>query len=191
MSYESEFETVKLIRQSTAETRAVDAFALSLIKAERQLRKIFTYLIFQNLVFSCADINALRNTLFNNRRVYFKGFIQGIDVIISPKSVETLVGKDYSRLFERVSVAIDYRNKIFHGQLTDKGLSRDELFKIVDEIQSWCRLLADGATEELGYDGFERNSFHKSSIPDVHLRFSHTLSSVQAYEEFIREYLQR
>jgi hypothetical protein len=30
---------------SAAETRAVDAFAMSLIKAERQVRKLFTHLV--------------------------------------------------------------------------------------------------------------------------------------------------
>jgi hypothetical protein len=44
MSTEEEFATVSLILGSQAETRGVDAFALSLIKAERQIRKLVTHL---------------------------------------------------------------------------------------------------------------------------------------------------
>jgi hypothetical protein len=47
MSFQGEFQTVELIERSDAETRGVDAFALSLLKAERQLRRLFTYLVFQ------------------------------------------------------------------------------------------------------------------------------------------------
>lgn len=48
MSYTSEFETVDLILNSSCITKGVDAFALSLIKAERQMRKLFTFLVYQN-----------------------------------------------------------------------------------------------------------------------------------------------
>lgn len=41
-----EFSTVDLLLGSGAETRAVDAFALALIKAERQARKLVTHLVY-------------------------------------------------------------------------------------------------------------------------------------------------
>jgi hypothetical protein len=47
MSYSAEFESVNLIVQSQTGTRGVDAFALALIKAECQIRRLFTYLIYQ------------------------------------------------------------------------------------------------------------------------------------------------
>lgn len=47
MNTNHEFDTVGLIVNSTSETRGVDAFALATIKAERQLRKLFTHLVFQ------------------------------------------------------------------------------------------------------------------------------------------------
>ena len=48
MSFADEFAAVDWLVQSGVETSGVDAFALALIKAERQIRRIFTYVIFQN-----------------------------------------------------------------------------------------------------------------------------------------------
>ena len=54
--YNDEFQTVDLIVNSTARSRAVDAFALSLIKAERQIRKLVTHLVYQFPCFGPGDI---------------------------------------------------------------------------------------------------------------------------------------
>ena len=66
MSFEHEFRTVDLIVGSTCETRGVDAFTLSLIKAERQMRKLVTYLVYQFPCFSESDIPGLRDALGKN-----------------------------------------------------------------------------------------------------------------------------
>ena len=81
MSYENEFLTVDLIVKSSAETCGVDAFALSLIKAERQIRKLFTYLMFQFPAFSSSDYDGFRGVLADSKKVYFEGFVRGIDVV--------------------------------------------------------------------------------------------------------------
>jgi hypothetical protein len=65
MSYLEEFSTVDLIVGSTAETRGVDAFALSLIKAERQIRRLMTHLVYQFPCFRSTDIEDLRGVLAN------------------------------------------------------------------------------------------------------------------------------
>src|SRR5258706_5473190 len=54
-----------------------------------------------------------------NRRVYFEGFIAGIDAL-HPRPVEALVGPEYVRLWTRLLEAIDHRNKIFHGQRSEE-----------------------------------------------------------------------
>jgi hypothetical protein len=79
VSYEQEFRTVDIICESQAEARGVDAFSLSVIKAERQIRKLFTYLIFTFPSFTQGDINALRDTLTATRQVYLAGFERGFD----------------------------------------------------------------------------------------------------------------
>lgn len=157
---EGEFETVDVMLASNAPTRGVDAFALSLIKVERQLRKLFTHLVYQFPAFGPGEVAVLRATLGSNRRVYFDGFLSGFDALY-PRSASDLIGPDYARLKGRVDESVDHRNKIFHGQLSAHMLTRDELVRLADDIRSWCVALAKGATAEIGYDGFGRNSFQK------------------------------
>lgn len=185
-SYTSEFSSVELLRQSLAETRAVDAFALALIKSERQMRKLVTYLVFQYPDFSADHVKPLREALNGNRNVYFEGFIRGFDAIYE-KTLKDIVGGEYDRLFGVLQKATKIRNKIFHGQLTDQYLSREDLLSYVDDISEWCRLLAEGGTAEIGYDGFGRNSFRKLP-PDkaIHNSFKTKIESIDEYSEFIR-----
>jgi len=190
MSVAEEFATVDAVLASGAETRGVDAFALAVIKAERQIRKLFTHLIFQYPAFSSGDVRALRESLAENRGVYFEGLLAGFDALY-PRSVRELVGPEHQRLEDRLKEAIDHRNKIFHGQLTKPSLSREDLLAYVADIRAWCCALADSALAEIGYDGFARNSFRKSAIPDIWKSFRMQLSSVEDYAKFIREHMQR
>jgi hypothetical protein len=59
----------------------VDAFVLSLIKAERQVRKLFTHLVYQYPAFGGSDVSPLREALVASRRVYFEGFVAGLDAL--------------------------------------------------------------------------------------------------------------
>ncbi|MBY0570078.1 MAG: hypothetical protein K2P61_02215 [Burkholderiaceae bacterium] len=190
MSVLTEFETVDLIVLSKIETRGVDSFALSLIKAERQLRKLFTHLVFQFPCFTDADVPILRKTLASNRKVYFEGFEKGINNL-APVTVEKLIGPKYAELRPRLAEAIAHRNKIFHGQLTEKNLSRDELLAFVSDIRSWCILLGTGATECFGYDGLERNSFQKGRLSRRTNDFRESILSADAYAEFIKSHVER
>ena len=190
MSYQEEFYTVELIRNSNAETRGVDAFALALIKAERQMRKLVTHLVFQFPCFSESDIPELRGALAGNQRVYFDGLNKGFDSICS-KSIKVLVGDNHDKLKALIKEAIEHRNKIFHGQLTGKYLSRDELLAYVDGIGEWCKSLSESAEREIGYNGFARNSFQKSSRHELSKSFKIIFNSIQDYETFITEKMQR
>jgi len=190
MSTEEEFATVSLILGSRAETRGVDAFALSLIKAERQTRKLVTHLVYQFPAFGPSDVSALRGALGASHRVYFDGFLRGFDALY-PRTIEALVGPDYARLEARLDEAIDHRNKIFHGQLTARSLSTQDLVDLVTDINLWCASLGAGAVAEVGYDGFERDSFRKSAIPDLWKRYKMQFVSVADYQAFIRGHLER
>jgi len=190
LSYAEEFQTVEVIIQSSAETRGVDAFALSLIKVERQMRKLVTYLIFQFPCFTCEDIPRLREVLYNNRKVYFEGFERGFNTLYL-RQVQELIGGDYPRLRARIDEAIDCRNKIFHGQLTRQCLTRDQLLDFVIDISSWCKVLAESAEAEIGYDGFARNSFQKAEIGDLSVRFKEQITNSDEYNQFITRYMQR
>ncbi len=190
MSYADEFSTVDLILNSRAETLAVDAFTLSLIKAERQLRKLFTYLVYQFPAFGPADARGLRRTLAVNSRVYFEGVMAGLDAL-SPVSVKELVGQEYERLRLRFVEFNKHRNKIFHGQVTADGLGRAYLLGGVDDIGLWCRSLGASATREFGCDGFVRNSFQKSPLPDLSGRLLVQINSLEEYAAFICKHMVR
>jgi len=189
MSYEAEFATVDAVLRCPAETCGVDAFALSVIKAERQMRKLFTFLVFQAPAFQSSDVPSLRQALADNRDVYFNGFIKGWDALYrSP--VSNLVGHEYDHLLSRLNVATRHRNKIFHGQLTTESLGTDDLLDYVSDIRAWCTQLAQGAESEVGYDGFGRKSFRKSASPDFDSRLRVPLTSVADYRRFIRAHME-
>jgi hypothetical protein len=184
VNIEHEFATIDTLLASEAETRGVDAFILALIKAERQMRKLFTYLVFQSPAFGPDHIRALRDALAG-RRVYFRDFIAAWDKLYA-RPLREIVGPDYDRLRAALDEAITYRNKIFHGQLTSKYLSREDLIAYVALITRWCRALAAGSQLEIGYDGFARNSFRKSNSA-MGDRFVATMTSIRDYEIFLAE----
>jgi hypothetical protein len=181
---DDEFSTIDTLLASEAQTRGVDTFALALIKAERQMRKLFTYLVFQSPAFSTRDIKALRNALAA-RRLYFRDFISAWNKLYT-RPLKEIVGPDYDRLRAVLDEAIEFRNKIFHGQLTTKYLSREDLIAYVAQIRCWCRALAAGSQLEIGYDGFERNSFRKSDSPLTDLLVA-KVSSIQDYDLLLTE----
>lgn len=189
MSYKEEFETVNLLIQSDKTTRGVDAFSLALIKTEKQIRKLCTHLIYQYTKIQNESFPNIRNVLFENRRVYFEGFIVGFNTIY-PVKLNELIGEDYEGLLDRVNESIGIRNKIFHGQLTNQNLSRDDLLNLTDNLSTWCRLLSEGAKKEIGYDGFEWNSLKKSNL-DLYSRFLVSIDSLEDYEKFISSVMAR
>src|SRR2546428_2577848 len=97
MSVDDEFATVDLVLDSNAETRGVDAFALSLIKAEKQARRLLTHLVYQHPWCTAKLIPELKKALESSTRVYFAGVLRGWNAL-HPRSVENLVGTDYPRL---------------------------------------------------------------------------------------------
>ena len=189
MSFSKEFSAVDWLVQSDLETSGVDAFALALIKAERQIRRIFTYVVFQNEVFGCNEVEGLRDILGQNRRCYFEGFERGIDAILQT-SVRALVGDEYAQLRPLLDEAIEARNKIFHGQLTNQRLSRSDLFNYVAAVRRWCELLASSAARDIGYDGFERNSFRKGAIGFA-MQYKKQLNDLGAYAQFLKDHVAR
>lgn len=189
-TYDQEFQTVDLVVNSKAKTRGVDAFTLSLLKAERQMRRLVTHLVYQFPCFGQSDVPALRQVLASNTNVYFQSIEKGFNALY-PTSVAGLIGADYRHLKQRIGEATDRRRKIFHGQLTSNNLSRADLLAFVDDIRSWCGSLACSAQAELGYDGFGRNSFQKSAIPDLWRRLKVQIATVQEYDDFVRKNMQR
>ncbi len=187
---DSEFITVDAVLQSGAHTCGVDAFSLALIKVERQLRRLFTHLIFQFPCFSSSDIGILRKTLSDFRSVYFEGLEKGFNALY-PVPIANIVGKEHDKLRLRVREAHSHRNKIFHGQLTEHGLSRKNLIDLENDLRSWCEELAKGAQAVIGYDGFARDSFQKSKKPNIADCYLVKFNNVEDYRIFIKQYMAR
>lgn len=61
--------TVDLAANAGVATSGVDAFALSVIEAERQIRRFFTHIVFQCPAFTPEDVPALRMALWEHTRV--------------------------------------------------------------------------------------------------------------------------
>lgn len=183
MNYDIEFGTVDIILNSNFETRAVDAFAIALMKVERQTRRIFTYLIYQHANYKSGDGTKLRQVLFENRSMYLRNFIKGIDNIYS-KTVEQIYGIDYQSDYQQILTITNDRNKIFHGQLTDKNLTRNDLIERVELMKKWCKTIATNYNKEIGFDGFERNAYRKSENA-LTLKNENEFESLVNYKAFL------
>lgn len=187
-NFKSDFGTVDLILESSYETRGVDAFALSIIKTEKQIRRVFTYLIFQNPTYSIKDYNELRRTLASNTKIYFTGFISGIDLIL-PQSLKHIYGENYENDIQKVVEFTKERNKIFHGQITKDGLTRDDLISRVEHLKVWCENISEKLIVEIGYDGFS-DSYKKSSL-DLKLKNLDKFDTIEKYSGFLKKEVQR
>jgi hypothetical protein len=190
MNFETEFKVVDLILGSEFETRGVDAFSLSILKMERQIRRIFTHIVFQHHSFKDSDIQTLIDKLAGNKKIQFKHFIPAINLLY-PKTVEAIYGENYSDSKNRIDAAEEIRNKIFHGQPTGMGLARHELIEVVFNIRCWCTNLATSFNQEIGYDGFARDSYQKSALPEAFKYITWPFNSVDEYSMFLGKVVEK
>lgn len=184
---DNEFSTVNILLNSDAETRGVDAFVISWVKLERQLRRINGNLIFQHSALkeeSSEDREAVRRALLAKRTADHNKFIAGIRKL-SGFTVCDLVGSPYRKLKRDVDRAYKFRQKIFHGQQTGNSLTREQLISNVDSIKEWCVLLAAGSNYRLGYDGFSKNSLHKNRRPEITQAVDNGVAT--DWEKFIKD----
>ncbi|MFM0120317.1 hypothetical protein P0D73_15835 [Paraburkholderia sp. RL18-101-BIB-B] len=183
MSLEAEFAVVDLIKDSGAVTLGVDALTLSIVKLERQLRRLFTHLVFQCEALDDGNIPELVKALEERPDVNVTGFITGIDALFR-FSVSDMVGPRYSKSRTELREIYKVRNKLFHGQLTGESLDQCQLLERVATVREWCELLSAGALARVGYDGFGRDSFRKSDRA-LAADYREQLDSVDAYRAFI------
>ena len=93
-NFESEFEVIEYLLNSNNESRAIDSFSLSLLKIEKQIRKIFTHLIYQYECFKPSDNKKIINILSANKNIYFRHLIIGINLIYF-KEIKDIYGVGY------------------------------------------------------------------------------------------------
>ena len=156
-----EFATIDSIWHSNAETRRVDSLILVWVKYEKQLRRLFCYLIYQHPKINEAQIDKVLETLVENRNLYPETFIKLINALkVVP--INKMVGSEYQQLWSEITRIKKYRNKLIHGQNTGLKIQSPQLERDVLHVVNWISALASGAERIIGYDGIKRNTFRKA-----------------------------
>lgn len=181
----AEFETVDAVLASGATTRRTDALVLSWVKVEKQLRRLFSFLVYQNPAFSKSDQIALVKVFVANRRLYWESFIRCIDAH-GPVTVRQLIGAEYDQCIKGLERIRDYRNKILHGQISGQNITSGQLEKDMHFLRRWIEQLASAAQASLGYDGIGRNTFHKAKEKGSNPRRQYPFSTVKDFEKWLK-----
>ena len=184
-NFESEFEVIEYLLNSNNESRAIDSFSLSLLKIEKQIRKIFTHLIYQYDCFEPCDKIKIINILSANKDIYFRHLIIGINLIYY-KEIKEIYGVGYEVDYNSISSLKIFRNKIFHGQLTGKKLNRTDLTGFVTIMKRWSKQISESFQNEINYDGFERNSLKKSK-KDFCTLLKYKITNIEDLEKLLTE----
>jgi hypothetical protein len=189
-NYDAEFATVNSFLNSDAVTAKTDAFILVWVKTEKQVRKIFTHLIYQLF----TDKEDIKETIVEDKHLYFEHFIRLFDALYKT-SFADIVGDEYKNFLdndlnggERKRIK-KFRNKILHGQLTNQGLGTNTLSNEIDLMRNWVKIVAEKMSEEIGYDGLGRNSLTESQKKDIKSEFKEGIDiKTQAeLEDFIND----
>lgn len=154
----AEFDTVEAVWSSNGETRRVDALMLSWTKYEKQLRRLFSFSIFQHPNTTAASLESVISVFAANRNLNPETLISGIESLgVAPLS--KLLGKSYKPLWAEIKRIKKYRNKIMHGQHTGQGVKSPQLEQDVIHIINWVSAVAQSAEAEFGYDGLKRKTY--------------------------------
>ncbi len=166
MNYEDnvkeEFATIDLLLPSDTKTGRTDAFILAYTKLDKQIRKIFTYLVFQSD--GLSDSSKIIGIIAADRGLYPEHFIKGFDALYRIPFAE-IMADNYDEFENDRKRIKNYRDKMLHGQLTGESLDSKKLTEEVNLIRKWISLIAEKMSEKIGYDGVGQNSFRKSD-PD-------------------------
>lgn len=154
----TEFATVEAIWNTAGETRRVDALVLSWVKYEKQLRRLFSFFVFQHPNITEKTLDSVISAFAANRNLNPETFIVGIGALgVTP--LPNLLGASYSTLWAEITRIKKYRNKIMHGQHTGQGITSAQLERDVMHIINWISAVAEAADTTFGYDGLRRRTY--------------------------------
>jgi hypothetical protein len=192
IDFEKDFETIKILVESNTETGRTDAFIISYTKTEKQVRRIFTNLVYQFPAFDITHYDAILGIIASKRRLYFENFIHGFDTIY-PKSFKVIVGEPTYKQFLNTDFSRikKYRNKILHGQPTGEQLSADDLRQEITIMRNWCSIVAESMNKEIGFDGFQRNSFRKNANKNLAVNYKVKITDLTSLDNFIENNMNR
>jgi hypothetical protein len=153
-----EFATIEALWDTKAKTRRVDCLVLSWVKYEKQLRRLFSFFVFQHPKITADKLDEVITAFAENRNLYPETFIEGIKQLgVTP--IQKIMGESYKKLWPEIERIKKYRNKIMHGQHTGQGVQSTQLERDVIYIINWISSLAEAADAAYGYDGLKRGTY--------------------------------
>jgi hypothetical protein len=158
---QEEFATVEAVLNTGGTTRRVDALLLCWVKYEKQLRRLFSFLVFQHPTFTEDTIDSVISALVENTKLYPETFIKGINQL-KVRSVSDLLGTKYNALNAEINRIRRYRNKLMHGQITGQNIRSRQIELDISYLIEWIETLAVAADSEFGYDGIRRKTYRSA-----------------------------
>jgi hypothetical protein len=157
----AELATVDAVMNSRGMTRRVDALALLWIKVEKQLRRLFCYVVYQHPGIDSTNIDEYVEILVANRDLYPETFVKCFNAL-SPQPLCSIVGPEYATLWNELGRIKRYRNKLLHGQITGLRISSPQLERDGKLLRRWLTVVATSCETAIGYNGVGRNTFRKA-----------------------------
>ena len=180
-----EFATVEALWKSDAKTRRVDALLLSWIKYEKQLRRLFCFLVFQHPNIGKEEVDDTISVIAKNNNLYPDTFIACIKALgLTP--VHDLLDDHGKTLFTQVERIEIYRNKLVHGQMTGMKLTSDSLERDVIFMVDWLSVLGEAARKEYGYDGIGRNAFRHAKEAETTAVQNYPFNSTAEFGDWLK-----
>jgi len=181
---QQEFATVEALWHSSAETRRVDSLILAWVKYEKQLRRLFCFLVFQHPHITSDKIDSVIAAMARNRSLYPRTFILGIaELKVDP--IPALIGGKYPVLRSEIEKVKRYRDKLIHGQITGLNVSSPQLEGGVVAIVEWISSLAEAAEMRWGYDGLRRNTYRSAkSVAQINVA-EYPFKTVAEFEQWL------
>jgi hypothetical protein len=182
-----EFATIDALWKSGAETRRVDALLLSWVKYEKQLRRLFCFLVFQHPdMGQKEEIDKIIAVIAANNQLFPETLIAGIKEL-GVKPVNDLLGARWIVLSKELERIKDYRNKLIHGQMTGRGLSSDYLERDVIVMVDWIHSLGEAARNEYGYDGIGRNTYRHAKARGTQIVQKYPFKTSGEFEKWLKD----
>lgn len=186
---EKEFESVRILTESTARTRRIDALLLAWIKYEKQLNRLLYFSIFTHSSINNENLRPVIKTLASVSYSWRKS-VALIEKMIGVE-LSSLLTPDQKENRDKIEKISALRNKFMHGSYSGGSESKDtitskEIRKHLDELVAWVNGLAEGAHEKVGYDGISTGLFDAAKNNPRNWKFHHPFSNLQECEDWIR-----
>jgi hypothetical protein len=182
---QSEFATVEALWHSNGATRRVDALLLCWVKHEKQLRRLFSFLVYQHPRVTSTTVESIVSVLVNNNKLYPETFMKGIEEL-QVASVPQLLGDKYATLEPEMRRIRGYRNKLMHGQITGQKITSPQIERDVHHLIDWVATLAASADAKFGYDGIRRNTYRAAKATSISAVARYPFNSAAEFKAWLK-----